>query len=90
MTYAWLYSKRIFLKIRSKLRFSRRGYFKIGTEGEEDTIIERELVEQIFTGDFFYVVAKIKRFGLLFSICYCGAGVEPPGLKTLLCITLCA
>lgn len=60
MTYAWPYSKRIFLKIRSKLRFSRRGYFKIGTEGEEDTIIERELVEQIFAGDFFTWSQKSK------------------------------
>lgn len=36
----------LFLKLRSKLRFSRRGYREIGTEGEEDTNLEREIVSQ--------------------------------------------
>ncbi len=36
----------LFLKMRSKLRFSRRGYGEVGTEGEEDTILERDLVRQ--------------------------------------------
>ena len=34
----------LFLKMRSSLRFSRRGYSEVGTEDEEDTIVERELV----------------------------------------------
>jgi hypothetical protein len=34
----------LFLSLRTKLRFSRGGYCEIGTEDEEDTILERELV----------------------------------------------
>jgi hypothetical protein len=34
----------LFLNLRSKLRFSRGGYCEVGTEDEEDTMIERELV----------------------------------------------
>ncbi len=50
----------LFLKMRSRLRFTRQGYREIGTEGEEDTIHERELVSQFSFAGFKHVLSPLQ------------------------------
>ena len=50
----------LFLKMRSRLRFSRRGYCEIGTEAEEDTILEQKLVQEFSFHGYRHVLSPLQ------------------------------